>query len=245
MTENNFIILSLAYLIVAGMLTFWFGPLLINKGNDIVNDIVTYKNINSLSIQLEKKLNKPKIVLNGKEYDSIPLSSSIKLKNNVKEYLDFKIFSDTLLVSNTFNTKSTDFQIVTDFLKKNNILKESDLKDETLLKIKNVDVNFIKEVEVRKSQIRSDKNNIAYLKVNNHTLKGGNIKLRAWTMILAGYFVTILSGIGLLLIPVSMYTQIRDYKDSGTKMHIPNKLEGIKQVFNLFTRKNKKNKKNK
>ncbi|AXT57091.1 hypothetical protein D1815_15550 [Aquimarina sp. AD1] len=235
MSENNFIISSLIYLAIAIWLTFSFGPSLIRKGKEINKNTLLIENLDKVSINL--KVTKRKIIFNGKEYDSLPIVNSYKLKQNIDKKLELIFYKDTLEIYSLLNSKSESYKKIIAFLEKNNVLQEKDLTKKSNLEIVGSKTDFIKHIEVSNKILNTNKKKIDYLKINNTIIKGRDKKLQSWAMILGGYITTIVSGVGLLLIPFSMYHQIKDHRESGTKMFIPNKLEGIKRFFRIFKNK--------
>ncbi len=237
MSENSFIISSLIYLAIAAWLTFSFGPSLIRKGKEISKNTLLIEKLDKVSVNV--KTTKRKIIFNGKEYDSLPISSSSKLKQNIDSNLELIFYKDTVEIYSLYNSKSESYKKIIAFLEKNNVLLVNDIMKKSILEITWTKTDFIKHIEVSNTDLNGNKKYIDYLKINNTIIKGRNKKSQSWAMILGGYITTVLSGLGLLLIPFSMYYQIKDYRESGTKMFIPNKLEGIKSFLNLFNNKNK------
>ncbi|MDY0781349.1 hypothetical protein [Tenacibaculum sp. IB213877] len=119
-------------------------------------------------------------------------------------------------------------------LKSNNLVSDTDSFLQTIpISFESNQLTSIKKLEV----LYDKKGKIQFLSINDNVVKRSKPIIRKAFTVFLGYFLTIVSGIGLLLLPISAYYQIKDNKEHGTTIYVPNRLEGIKNFFKIFTKK--------
>ena len=211
MGKNNFILYTIAYIGIAVLLTFKIGPNILNGGRAI--NTIPEKFIKTKGMYLE--------------YHSglHPLLS--------KRYLNVKIKTEKEPIELQFFTPDEKYKPLLNILEENKLIENNE-KFLTALPISfnERELNFINNLDVIYS-----KEKLIYIAINNKVIGGDIPYIRKGITIFIGYFVIIIGGLGLVLLPLGAYFQIKDNEEHGTKIYVPNRLEGVKSFFRIFTKK--------
>ncbi|MBP2834030.1 hypothetical protein J8281_17675 [Aquimarina sp. U1-2] len=210
MIENKFIITTIFYFLLAGMITFKLGPDIIIGGKSVGTATFEFSTIDSIALNFHNANN---------------------------NYLNLRIKKDTMSFLMQFYTPERDEKALMNLLYEYNIISnKQSYKNEIPKKITKKDLRFITSVKL----ILEDKNDlnssINFCSINDHKIKGHNVKFRRVITIILGYLLTISGLLGLIIIPISAYFQIKDYREEGVKPSgFPNRYEGINNFLKGFS----------
>ncbi|EGV42803.1 hypothetical protein BZARG_2797 [Bizionia argentinensis JUB59] len=207
MSKVNFIIYTLIYMTIAVLLTFKIGPDIIKGGKSINTKPFQFTKVEKIDLWYHKV----------GEY-----------------YLNVKIIADSKPIEFQFYTPDKNYNPIANLLKSNYLISGENTFLETIpISFKANQLTFIKKVEL----LYDKKNSIQYLAINNNVIKGSKPTFRKAFTIFLGYLLTTISGLGLLMLPMGAYYQIKDNIRRGTTIYVPNSLDGIKNFLKLFTNK--------
>lgn len=211
MGKNNFILYTIAYIGIAVLLIFKIGPNILNGGRAI--NIIPEKFIKTKGMYLE--------------YHSglHPLLS--------KRYLNVKIKTEKEPIELQFFTPDEKYKPLLNILEENKLIENNEKFLTSLpISFNERELNFINNLDVIYS-----KEKLIYIAINNKVIGGDIPYIRKGITIFIGYFVIIIGGLGLVLLPMGAYFQIKENEEHGTKIYVPNRLEGIKNFFRVFMKK--------
>lgn len=212
MSKSNFILYTLAYVGIAALLAFIGGPDILNGGRAINTKTEVFNKVKRIDLKYNN-------------LDIHPL---------MRNRLNFDIVTDNKIVHFQYYIPDESYKPLLVVLKKEKLIKnEEEFFSSLPISLNEIELRFINTLEVIYS-----KEKIVYLAVNKETILGSIPNVKKGIIICLGYFITILGWSGLLLLPIGAYFQIKDNEEHGTTIYVPNRLEGIKNFFKIFTKRN-------
>lgn len=211
MSKSNFILYTLAYVGIAALLAFIGGPDILNGGRAIKTKPEVFNKVKRIDLKYNN-------------LDIHPL---------MRNRLNLDIVTNKKIVHFQYYIPDEKHKTLLGVLKKENLIKnEEEFFNSLPISFNTVELSFINTLEVI-----YNKEKLVYLAINKETILGSIPNVKKGIIICLGYFITILGWSGLLLLPIGAYFQIKDNEEHGTTIYVPNRLEGIKNFFKIFTKK--------
>lgn len=213
MSQTKFILYVLIYMIIGYIMVFRVAPKFIENSHSINT------NPTELAIPNELKIsNHPE----GKD-----VGDNILWKRYL--FVDFYI-PNHKSVRVQFDLPDEEDTAFLELLRENDLIKDMDAFP---ISYSGEEIDFIKKLEV----IYTKENKLQYLAINDDVTIGTKAFFKKYAVLVLGYFLMIIGGLGLIFLPVGAYIQIRDYNRKGTPFNVLNKFEGIKIFFRIFNKK--------
>jgi len=202
MVKIKYIAFFIFYMVVAVLLTFRLGPLMVSKAEQI---------------------NTQPIRLFG--LDSIHISTHIANKKDIRVLL----INSTQKIDLQFYTNEAKHLPLTQLLYKHGLLKkENNFPNDLPITFSKELLQFVAFVEVLHKKDNDWQSEPKYVAINGIRIKGNIPFFRKKITIVFGYSISIIGFVSCALVLLSAY----NYLKFGTVPRIPNRWEGLKQFVN-------------
>lgn len=240
MKESRFMILTILYTAIAAVLAFKFGPDFIRKMDDVG---ITYEfdQVSSIELKIRKEHEVESFVFGNKVYDSLPAKIAYDTTSSKPKYIEVDILIDTLKLHLAYDAQNPS-EKWTRFL---NILNTKGLFDSTqnyMVQLpKKLYTEELKDLNLKLvlSKARDFDNRSNFVSINDTQIYGVNSRIRFFFGKAVAYFITVLSGLALLLIVLNGVIQFINHQRKGKDYYVPSWAEGIKELTQRLTKRNK------
>ena len=238
MSETKYILFTIIYIAIAVVFVLKLGPDMVKGSNNIDGSVLIFNRVSELEIKLRKQHDGSRYKLGDKVYDSIPFNIQFDTINKKYKYLFASFKMDTFFLSFNFDleNQSKNFKNFLKVMDQSGLLIKEDYMENLPITFENKQIHVLKEVKIVLEKKGDLKNKNNYIAINNKKVQGYNINLRKKIALIISYTVWILSGISLVIISYGAYIQLKDHSKNGVKPYIPNRWEGIKNFFSLFSK---------
>lgn len=207
MVKIKYIAFFIFYMVVALLMTFRLGPLMVDWA---------------------KQMNTQPISIIG--LDSIKISAHAANKNDIRVSLLFENQNIDL----QFYTNEDKHLPLTKLLYKHGLFeKENEFPKDLPTSFPKGQLHFIESIEVLYKEAGNRQSGVEYLAINGVKIKGNIPVFRKYSSIVFGYFISIIGLAFCALLLLSAY----NYISQGRKPTIPNRWEGLKNFISLFKKK--------
>lgn len=239
MKESRFIIFTILYIVIAAVFTFKFGPDFIRKMDD-VGISYDFNRISSIELKIRKEHEVKSFVLGNKVYDSLPIQIAYDTTNSKPKYIDVNILLDTLKLHLAYDAQNPSEKWER-FL---NLLNTKELLDSTQNYRVQLPKKFyseeLKDLELKLvlSKAGDFDNRSNFVTINDTHVYGTNSRIRYFFGKTLAYFITVLSGLSLLLLILNGIIQFMDHQTKDKDYYVPSWAEAIKDLTRRLLNKN-------
>ena len=239
MKESKFLILTILYTLIAAVFTFKFAPEFIEKMNSVG---ITYEfsDVSLMELRIRMEHESKSYVLGNKVYDTLPGKTTYDTTGRKPKYIEVDMFLDTLKLHLAYDVQnpSKKWERLLNLLNKRGLLDSTRNYKDQLPKNLRSDVlkDFDLKLVLQKAGDFDNRSN--FVSIKDSHIYGVDSRFRYVLGKVLAYFITVLSGVALLLIPINGAIQYINHKRKGKDYYVPSWAEGIKNIIRMLMDKN-------
>lgn len=233
-------ILSIIYIVIAAVFTFKFGPDFI-KEMDNVGITHEFNDVSSMELTLRMEDEGKSFVLGDKVYDTIPGKITYDTIGRKPKYIEVDMFLDTIKLHLAYDAQnpSEKWESLLNILNTRGLLDST--KDYKVQLPKKLSADKLKDMDIKLVLDKAGDfdNRSNFVSINNIHIYGVDSRIRYFFGKITAYFITIISGLALLLIILNGVIQFVDHQRKGKDYYVPSWAEGIKELTLRLMKRNK------